>query len=100
MMMIEAIVKDANCVGVAQSDLAIQFNASFRDNERAFQDCFDSGKVEPGKLFVFQREQADGPRFVFNLPTKIHWKADAKKLPFEKGSMRSSTLRFSIALTY
>lgn len=76
--MVEAIVRDVNCVGVLNSKMAKSFNANFPENDLAFRDEFARGNVEPGKLFVFDRGDEKTPKFIFNLPSRVHWKAPIK----------------------
>ena len=83
--MIEAIIRDVNCVGVVVSQAAKAFNTAFPENERAFCDEFKRGNIEPGKLFVFERVKEKSPDFIFSLPTRIHWKASVKSEYLEAG---------------
>ena len=73
-----ALVRDVNCLGVAASNAAKAFNAAYPENAKFFRKEFDSGVVEPGRLLVYDRGSDATPRFIFSLPTKIHWKAPVR----------------------
>ena len=82
------IVREVNCLGIPQSELAKALDRRFANNARACQLEFESGRIEPGKLFVFDAKAAVGaarnlasesaPVF-FNLPTRVHSNAPIKQ---------------------
>lgn len=76
--MVEAIVRDVNCVGAYPSDRAQRFSKKFPDNELYFKTLFDQGEVVPAQLVSFDRGANMSPRFVFNLPTRIHWRGQVE----------------------
>lgn len=79
-----ALLREVHCIGVSHSDALILFDDQFPDNASAFHAAFDAGKVEPGKMFTFERGPEQSPQFIINLPTKIHWKAPSKLAAIRK----------------
>lgn len=77
----EAIVNTVNCVGVMGKGVALEFKRRWPDNFRAYKRLCDTGKMSPGKMFIFQigdlLQKADR-QFLINFPTKQHWKAKSK----------------------
>ena len=71
---VEAIVNPVNCVGVMGRGLALQFRRMFPDNFDAYANVCQRGEVQPGRMFVFEREPPANPRFIVNFPTKRHWR--------------------------
>ena len=70
----EALVNTVNCVGVMGRGIALQFKKAFPDNFTAYAAACKRGEVEPGRMFVFDRRQLTGPRYIINFPTKRHWR--------------------------
>lgn len=70
----EAIVNTVNCVGVMGKGIALQSKKAFPANYDAYEKACKQGKVELGKMFVFQTNQMIGPKYIINFPTKRHWK--------------------------
>lgn len=76
----QAIVNTVNCVGVMGKGVALEFKKRWPDNFTAYRKlCLDK-KLNPGKMFVFDRGGLiiDGPRFLINFPTKNNWRAKSK----------------------
>ncbi len=77
----EAIVNTVNCVGIMGKGVALEFKRRWPENFRAYKRLCDTGKLSPGKVFVFQMGDLLEPterRFLVNFPTKQHWKARSK----------------------
>lgn len=82
----EALVNAVNTVGVMGRGIALQFKraypAMFRDYERACK----AGELKLGKVQVIDLGGlAGGPRWIFNFPTKGHWRADSRMEDTETG---------------
>ncbi len=70
----EALVNTVNTKGVMGKGVALQFKRAFRNNYKAYTVACERGEVEVGKVFVFDRGTLDNPRYIFNFPTKKHWR--------------------------
>jgi O-acetyl-ADP-ribose deacetylase (regulator of RNase III) len=74
----EALVNAVNCVGAMGRGVALQFKRAFPENFGAYHAACARGKVQPGRMFVFARRAASGPRVIVNFPTKRHWRDRAR----------------------
>lgn len=74
---VDAIVNTVNCVGIMGKGLALQFKHIFPDNFKAYQKACRQGKVCPGHIFIFEMGLFDKPKYIFNFPTKRHWREDS-----------------------
>lgn len=99
----EALVNTVNCVGVMGRGVALRFKEAFPDNARAYARACERKEVEPGRMFVFERESLANPRYIINFPTKRHWRGRSRMEDIEAGlaalaeEVRSREIR-SIAL--
>lgn len=74
----DALVNTVNTVGIMGKGLALQFKQAYPGNFRAYESACRRGEVHLGKMFTYETEQLDGPRFVINFPTKGHWRSRSK----------------------
>ena len=74
----DAIVNTVNTVGVMGKGIALMFKEAYPDNFRAYQAACKRGDVRVGKIFVHQRRELIGPKWIINFPTKDHWRNDSK----------------------
>lgn len=74
----EALVNTVNTVGVMGKGVALQFKRAFPDNYKAYANACKRGEVEVGKVFVFDRNTLENPRYIINFPTKRHWRGRSK----------------------
>lgn len=81
----EALVNTVNCVGVMGKGIALQFKERFPDNYRAYRKAAEAGSIRLGKVFVFERSQLWGPRFLLNFPTKKHWRSRSRLQDIDEG---------------
>jgi len=70
----DALVNPVNCVGVMGRGLALEFRRASPAMERAYADACRRGRVQPGRMFVFETGLLVPPRLVVNFPTKRHWR--------------------------
>ena len=70
----DALVNPVNTVGVMGKGLALAFRHRFDLNHRLYVDAYRAGELRVGKVFVTETDQAFGPRWVVNFPTKQHWR--------------------------
>lgn len=85
----QALVNTVNCVGVMGRGIALQFKLKFPENFRAYEKVCRRDDLKPGRLFVFERgklfDGKDGPDYIFNFPTKKHWRSPSRLEYVEKG---------------
>lgn len=74
----EALVNTVNTHGVMGKGIALQFKKAFPDNFEAYAKACEKGEVRPGHVFLFERSVLNGPRYIFNFPTKRHWRDRAR----------------------
>ena len=81
----EALVNPVNCVGVMGKGQALEFKKRFPDNFSEYARACWMGKVQPGRLLVFQTYQPQVHRFIINFPTKRHWNDNSRLEDIEAG---------------
>ena len=69
----EAIVNPVNCVGVMGAGLAKEFRKRYPAMFLAYQSECKKERVSIGVCLVWDTD-VPNPKYVVNLPTKIHWK--------------------------
>jgi O-acetyl-ADP-ribose deacetylase (regulator of RNase III) len=74
----EALVNTVNTVGVMGKGVALMFKESFPKNFKAYEEACKAGEVRIGSVFVTEREDFLGPKWIINFPTKDHWRAPSK----------------------
>ena len=58
--------------------MAQQFKRAFPDNFQAYAKACKRDEVQVGKVFVFDRYTLENPRYIFNFPTKRHWRGRSR----------------------
>ncbi len=81
----EALVNTVNCVGIMGRGVALQFKLSFPENYREYVDACKKGKVQPGRMLVYDTQRLIHPRYIINFPTKRHWKGKSRIEDIEAG---------------
>ncbi|MGB2819337.1 MAG: macro domain-containing protein, partial [Phycisphaerae bacterium] len=81
----EALVNTVNCVGVMGRGIALQFRKAFPKNFKAYKALCDRKELEPGKVYVFDLNRLENPRYVINFPTKKHWRSKSRLAYIESG---------------
>jgi O-acetyl-ADP-ribose deacetylase (regulator of RNase III) len=74
----EALVNTVNTVGVMGKGIALQFKQAFPANFRAYESAVRHGDVQIGKMFVFDLNRLENPKFIINFPTKKHWRGRSR----------------------
>jgi O-acetyl-ADP-ribose deacetylase (regulator of RNase III) len=82
---VEALVNTVNCVGIMGRGIALQFRNAFPDNFRAYEVASKHGKIEPGRMFVFETHSLTNPRYIINFPTKRHWRSMSRLTDIKAG---------------
>ena len=81
----EALVNTVNTVGVMGKGIALQFRETFPENYKFYQKACKQGKVQIGKMLVYDNGQFINPRYIINFPTKRHWRERSKIEEVEAG---------------
>ncbi len=74
----EALVNTVNTVGISGKGIALMFKESYPENFRAYEAVSKRGGLAPGGLFVTERHDMLGPRYIINFATKNHWRHPSK----------------------
>lgn len=69
----EALVNTVNTMGVMGKGIALMFKEAFPPNYKAYEQACKRKEVQIGKMFVTEREDLLGPRWIINFPTKMNW---------------------------
>ena len=70
---VEALVNTVNTVGVMGKGIALMFKDAFPENFRDYEAACKRKEVSVGKMFVTERHDLVGPKWIINFPTKKHW---------------------------
>lgn len=81
----EALVNTVNCVGIMGRGIALQFKQVFPANFKAYATACKREEVQPGRMFVFDTGELTTPRYIFNFPTKRHWRGKSRIEDIEAG---------------
>lgn len=74
----QALVNTVNTVGVMGKGIALMFKEAFPDNFKAYAEACKRKEVQVGHMFVTERRDLMGPRWIINFPTKKHWRHPSK----------------------
>ena len=74
----EALVNTVNCVGFMGKGIALQFKQAFPENFEAYRKACATGRVQPGRMFVFETGSFLNPKYIINFPTKRHWRGKSR----------------------
>jgi O-acetyl-ADP-ribose deacetylase (regulator of RNase III) len=86
-----ALVNPVNCVGVMGAGVAEKFKQRFPENFFAYAKACREKTLKPGGLLVcnrqnfLKRDPADGPLYIINCATKLHWREPSRQAWVEKG---------------
>jgi O-acetyl-ADP-ribose deacetylase (regulator of RNase III) len=81
----EALVNAVNTVGISCKGIALMFKEAFAENFRAYEAAARAGRVVVGDMFVTERQDMLGPRFIINFPTKKRWRQPSRLEWVEQG---------------
>jgi O-acetyl-ADP-ribose deacetylase (regulator of RNase III) len=82
---VEALVNTVNCVGVMAKGIALQFKQAYPDMFAAYAKAARAGEIVPGRIHVWSTGLVVGPRYIFNFPTKRHWRHPSRMADIEAG---------------
>ena len=75
---VDALVNTVNTVGVMGKGIALMFKDAFPDNYKLYETACKADKVKVGRMFVVERNELFGPKWIINFPTKKHWRHPTK----------------------
>ncbi len=81
----EALVNTVNCAGLMGKGIALQFKKAYPENFDAYHKACAVGKVQPGRMFIFDLHSMLNPKYVVNFPTKRDWRANSRYEDIESG---------------
>jgi len=70
----DAFVNTVNTVGVMGKGIALMFREAFPENFSSYATACKRNEVSVGRMFVTERDNLIGPRWIINFPTKKHWR--------------------------
>jgi O-acetyl-ADP-ribose deacetylase (regulator of RNase III) len=82
---VEAFVNTVNTVGVMGKGIALMFKETFPENFRAYEAACKREEVQIGRMFVTERQDMYGPKWIINFPTKEHWRSPSHIEWIEEG---------------
>jgi len=74
----DALVNTVNTVGVMGKGIALMFKEAFPENFQEYAEACKAGEVVIGQVFVTERQDLMGPRWIINFPTKQHWRTKTR----------------------
>lgn len=74
----EALVNTVNTVGVMGKGIALMFKEAFPENFLRYVAACERQEVAVGRMYVTERNDLLGPRWIINFPTKKHWRYPSK----------------------
>ncbi len=81
----QALVNTVNTVGIMGKGIALMFKEAFPENFSAYAAACKAGDVRVGRMFVTERVDMYGPRWIINFPTKEHWRGRSQIQWIEEG---------------
>lgn len=75
---VEAVVNTVNTVGVMGKGIALMFKEAFPENFQRYEAACKAKEVQVGRMFVTERRELMGPKWIVNFPTKQHWRQPTK----------------------
>ncbi len=75
---VDALVNTVNTVGVMGKGIALMFKEAFSENFKAYEAACKRKDVQVGHMFVTERHDLVGPKWIINFPTKKHWRQPSK----------------------
>ncbi len=75
---VEALVNTVNTVGVMGKGIALMFKEAFPDNFKDYAASCKAGELKTGRMFITERHNLFGPKWIINFPTKQHWRHPTK----------------------
>jgi len=70
----EALVNAVNEKGIMGKGLALLFKETFPESAKVYAEACHRREVQVGKMFLTERIEAEGPRWIIHFPTKKDWR--------------------------
>ena len=70
----QVLVNPVNCVGIMGKGLAAQFKREYPNNFKAYKKACEAQEIKIGTIFVHDEGGVWGEKYIFNFPTKKHWR--------------------------
>jgi O-acetyl-ADP-ribose deacetylase (regulator of RNase III) len=95
----EALVNPVNTAGVMGAGLALQFRRAFPGNYAQYRQTWLRHQMSTGRVHMTFRADTPGPRYIFNFPTKRHYRDKSRLADIEAGlaDLRRLILRHRIS---
>ena len=74
----EALVNTVNTVGIMGKGIALMFKEAFPENFSSYELACKRNEISVGHMYVTERQNLIGPRWIINFPTKKHWRHPSK----------------------
>src|SRR5205823_3160865 len=58
---------------------------AYPDNFKVYAQACKRSEVQPGRVLVFETGRLGNPRYIFNFPTKRHWRAKSQLRDIDAG---------------
>ncbi|MEN9855067.1 MAG: hypothetical protein RLZZ157_193 [Pseudomonadota bacterium] len=75
---VQAVVNTVNTVGVMGKGIALMFKEAFPENFLDYELACKEKRVQLGRMFISERQNLLGPKWIVNFPTKGHWRYPSK----------------------
>ena len=82
---VETVVNTVNTEGIMGKGIALQFRKAYPENYEVYRRACKAGEVQPGRMFVFDRNTLTPPRYIINFPTKRHWRHKSRLEDIDAG---------------
>lgn len=96
---VEALVNTVNTVGVMGKGIALQIKNAFPENYKVYNDAVKEGRMKLGEVLVVSVNSTSSIKYIFNFPTKAHWRYPSKISWIKSGlqDLRNKLLEYSIS---
>jgi O-acetyl-ADP-ribose deacetylase (regulator of RNase III) len=81
----EALVNAVNTEGVMGKGIAWQFAKKYPEMLKAYRRACIRGEVQPGIMYIYERREMFGPRYIINFPMKRLWRSPSRIEDIESG---------------
>lgn len=82
---VEAVINTVNTVGHMGKGIALQFKKAYPENYEAYRKACKKEEVQPGRMFIYDRQTFENPKYIINFPTKRHWRGNSRMEDIESG---------------
>jgi O-acetyl-ADP-ribose deacetylase (regulator of RNase III) len=95
----QAYVNAVNTAGAMGKGIALRFKETYPDNFLEYKTACKDGICRIGKVFVTQRMNHYGPRYIINFPTKRSWRDNSDMNYIEWGllDLRKALVQYEIS---